>query len=466
VGINSVELAPIDQTSINTGYTQTTMLSYLARANYSYMGKYLLTATFRRDGSSRLGGAYSNFPSVALGWNISEEPFLQNLEVIDNLKLRTSYGWTGNQAVNAYSTLGTYQTVATAAIINGVEAAGVQQGNLANPNLQWERTEQFDVGLEIDLFNRRLSAEIDYYYKKTHDLLLDAEVPEHSGYSTTVQNVGSLQNKGIDFSLSGVIIDKSDFEWNATLNISTFKNKVLELGLKSSIDMVNLPAPSGDNISQLIVGEPVGTFVGAIYQGVDPLTGDVILKDISGPDGVPDGIYSAEYDDGVIGYANPDFYGGLQTQIRYKNFDFNASFPFSYGNEVYNMEAYVTGETTINSYASLRKDMWSSTNTNGSIPRHDDAGFKNSNSFFVQDGSFLRLSTLQLGYALPTGLIKGISNCRIYVTGSNLFLLKDSNYLGYDPDVSGYGDSSTKRGFDNIQYPQNRSFMVGLDITF
>jgi hypothetical protein len=267
--------------------------------------------------------------------------------------------------------------------------------------------------------------------------------------------------------LSGVIIDTEDFEWSASVNVSTFKNKVLNLGTKTSIDVVNLPSPSGDCASQLIVGQPVGTFVGAVFEGIDAATGEALLKDISGPDGVPDGEYSSTYDDVVIGNANPDFYGGLQLDFRYKNFDMHASLPFSYGNDIYNMEAYVVGETTINSFAKLRDKMWSATNSeNAEVPTVGNDNFNKSNSFYIQDGSFIRLGTLQLGYSLPKGLLKGISNCRFYVTGTNLFLVKDSDYWGYDPDVSGYGDNATKRGFDNIQYPQNKSYLVGLDITF
>jgi TonB-linked SusC/RagA family outer membrane protein len=465
VGVDCIELA--EDVSVSSGYTQTSIFSILARANYSYLGKYLLTASFRRDGSSRLGGAYANFPSCALAWNVAKEPFLKNVEVLDVLKLRASYGWTGNQSVSAYSTLATYSTSGTATIINGEEVAGVTQGNIENDDLEWERTEQVDLGLEIGLFKRRLSAEIDFYYKKTHDLLLDAEVPSQTGYTERTQNIGSLENKGIDLSLSGVIIDTEDFEWSASVNVSTFKNKVLNLGTKTSIDVVNLPSPSGDCASQLIVGQPVGTFVGAVFEGIDAATGEALLKDISGPDGVPDGEYSSTYDDVVIGNANPDFYGGLQLDFRYKNFDMHASLPFSYGNDIYNMEAYVVGETTINSFAKLRDKMWSATNSeNAEVPTVGNDNFNKSNSFYIQDGSFIRLGTLQLGYSLPKGLLKGISNCRFYVTGTNLFLVKDSDYWGYDPDVSGYGDNATKRGFDNIQYPQNKSYLVGLDITF
>ena len=268
-------------------------------------------------------------------------------------------------------------------------------------------------------------------------------------------------------SLHGVIIQKEDFEWSASLNFSTYKNKVLDLGNKTFIETTRLGAPANDVASQLMVGQPVGTFWGAVYEGIDPENGDAIFADLSGPEGVPDGEFDPVYDKTVIGSANPDFYGGFQTNFIFKNFDLNAFFPFSVGNDVYNTEAFLAGEVQINSFASLRENMWSVENPeNASFPKVGSTSFNRSSSYFVQDGSFFRLGTLQFGYSLPTGLVKGIANCRFYFTGTNLFLVKSDDYLGYDPDVSSYGDDPVQRGFDNMSYPQNRSFIVGLDITF
>nr|WP_292965215.1 MULTISPECIES: TonB-dependent receptor [unclassified Allomuricauda] len=474
VGVNAVELAPLEETSMNSDYSEFSLFSLLGRVDYSYKDKYLITGTIRRDGSSRLGenNRFAIFPSAAVAWKISEEPFLQNVEAINQLKLRASYGVTGNQGIDPFSTLSTFNTLNTAVILNGVPVSGVQQGSLSNPNLKWETTTQYDVALEFSLFNNRLSGEVDFYSKKTEDLLLAAEVPFFTGFTTTIQNVGSLENKGFDVNLKGVLVNSEDFGLTTSLNISTYKNKVLDLGDKTFIETNRLAAPANDVNSQLMVGEPVGIFWGAVYEGIDPATGDAIFADISGPDGVPDGVYSPEYDKTVIGDSNPDFYGGFQTDIRYKNFDLEAFFPFSVGNDNYNSEVFLTGETQINSFASIRENIWSRVNTeNASYPRVGSTSFNVSNSYFVQDASFFRLATLQLGYTLPQDLIKGISNFRIYCTGTNLFLIKNKDYWGYDPDVNGYANTTNEnkevlRGFDNINYPRNSSILLGIDVTF
>lgn len=471
VGVNEVSLSPVEQTSINTNYTEFSFFSLLGRFQYSYKGKYLLTGTIRRDGSSRLGEntKYAVFPSAALAWNISEEPFIQNIEAIDVLKIRTSIGQTGNSGINPFSTLSTLNVPAGSVILNGVPNTQVVQGNQAAPDLKWETTTQYDLGLEFSLFNRAISGEIDAYYKKTDDLLLDASVPQFTGYDSTIRNVGSVQNKGIDVTLNSAIVNKEDFGWNVSLSVSANKNEVLELGDNTFIQTQTL---LGTTSSRLQVGQSVGIFYGAIYEGIDPLTGDAIFKDISGPEGVPDGVYDDEYDTTIIGDPNPDFYGGFQTSFRYKNFNLDAFFPFSVGNENYNLEAYLGNETQLNSFSQLRDNIWSRVNTeNADYPAVGSGSFNRSNSYFVQDASYFRLATLQLGYTLPSDLIKGISSFRVYCTGTNLFLIKNKEYLGFDPDVNGLqGTSNNNRdispGFDNVSYPQSRSVLIGLDITF
>ena len=477
VTVNALSLAPVESTSIRSTYTKTSMTGLIGRVNYNYGGKYYLTASVRRDASSRLGENNKSavFPSVALAWNVSEEPFLQGVSAIDRLKVRASYGVTGNQNIPAYSTLSTMNISGTQIVAGGVPAAGVQQGSLYNPNLKWETTTQYDLGVEIALFSGRLSAEVDLYSKQTDDLLLDAAVPSHSGYSTTIQNIGSLENRGVDIRVNGVIVSTSDFQFDATVNFSTFKSEVTDLGISSFLEVKTLPAPSGSNNSRLIVGEPVGAFWGAIYEGIDATNGDAIFKDIDGPDGVPgapvpDGIYSDEYDKTIIGRANPDFYGGVQTNFKYKDFDLSAFFPFSYGGQNYNEEMFLASEIQVNNFATLRDNMWSAGNpNNATVPGIGNSSILTSSSFYLQDASFFRLGTLQLGYTLPSDLLKGISGFRFYFTGTNLFLIKSKDYLGFDPDVSSYAshaDSDIRPGFDNISYPQNRQFLVGLDITF
>lgn len=467
LGVNAVELAPIEQTFISSDYSEFALFSVLGRINYAYNNKYLATASVRRDGSSKLGvnNQFAVFPSFALAWKLSEESFLSGATFVDALKLRTSYGLTGNQNIDPFSTLSSYASDATA-ILAGVPAAGLYQGTLENPNLKWETTRQFDVGVDFTLFQGRLFGELDYYFKKTEDLLLEAEVPFFTGFETIIQNVGSLQNYGVDITLGGVIVETDNFEWEATLNVSTFENEVLDLGSKSFISTHQLGGASNDDTGRLIVGQPVGTFWGAIYDGVDAETGEPIYRDISGPDGVPDGSYDEEYDQTVIGNANPDFFGGFQHNFRYKNFDLQAFFQFTYGNDIYNIDMDNITSEEINSIASVRENVWTTENTvNASIPGVGTS-FNESNSFFIQDGSHFRLRTLQLGYTFPTNFINGIERLRMYFTGTNLFLIKSDDYLGYDPDVSNFGTDNVLRGYDNFAYPQSRSFIFGINLTF
>ncbi|MDO6792069.1 TonB-dependent receptor [Tamlana sp. 1_MG-2023] len=471
VGVNEISLAPVEETSVNSNYAEYSFFSLLARAQYSFKDKYLLTGTIRRDGSSRLGenNKYGVFPSVALAWNISDEPFIENVDAIESLKIRTSVGQTGNSEISPFSTLATFNVPNAGIILNGTPTTQVEQGSQANPDLKWETTTQYDVGLEFSLFNHVLSGEVDLYYKKTEDLLLDASVPQFTGYTTTIRNVGSVQNKGIDVTLNSTIINTEDFGWNVSLSVSANRNEVLDLGDNTFIQTQTL---LGTTSSRLQVGEPVGIFWGSVYEGIDPLTGDAIFADVGGPNGVPDGVYDDEHDQVKIGDPNPDFYGGFQTSFRYKNFDLEAFFPFSVGNENYNLEARLAGETQLNSFSQLRDNIWSRVNTeNATYPRVGSSSFDRSNSYFVQDASFFRLGTLQLGYTLPSDLLKGVSNFRVYCTGTNLFIIKNNDYLGFDPDVNGLqGTTNANRdispGFDNVSYPQSRSILLGFDITF
>ncbi|MBU2950870.1 TonB-dependent receptor [Tamlana agarivorans] len=467
VGINAIQLAPAEQVSTSTGYTEDHLIGILGRVQYSFRDKYLLTASIRRDGSSRLGinNRWNNFPSVGAAWKIQEEPFMQNLDVVDALKLRVSYGQTGNQGANPFVTLANFGITNNTIVVNGVRVPGVTQGQLAKPNLGWETTDQYDLGLEFSLFNSRFSGEVDVYYKKTQDLLLNEPQMGFTGFNTQLTNIGAVQNKGIDVSLNGVFVRTKDFQWDASLTISKYENEVLDLGQSTFIETKRLGAPANDRSSELRVGQPFGVFIGAIYDGFDPATGEAIFRDISGPNGEPDGVYTAEYDDTIIGNANPDFYGGFQTSVKYKNFDLAAFFTFSVGNENYNEEMFRSIETTVNSFAHVRNNMWTpQTPDNALYPGFDTYNYDRSSSLYVQDASYLRLTTMQLGYSFPNDLVAGISKIRTYITGTNLFLLKDADYLGFDPDVN--TGSGLARGFDGIAYPKNRSILLGVDVKF
>ncbi|WP_158973991.1 TonB-dependent receptor [Cellulophaga sp. L1A9] len=467
VGVNAIQLAPAESVGITSGYNEIHQLGVFGRVSYIYKDRYIFNASLRRDGKSSLGfnEKYANFPSASIAWKVKEESFLKDVDAIDDLKLRVNYGRTGNSGVAAFVTIANYGIVGNTILVNGVSVPGVTQGQIAKPNLGWELTDQYDAGLEFSIFKRRLSAEVDVYYKKTTDLLLAENTVDFTGVTTLLTNIGAVENKGIDVTLSGKIINTDDFQWDASLSISTYENEVLDLGQSTFLSTKNLGAPATDEASRLMVGQPVGIFWGAKYLGFDPTTGDAIFEDISGPDGVPDGIYSEEFDDQIIGNANPDFYGGLQTNFRYKNIDLSAFFAFSVGNENYSEEFFRVNEISTNSFASIRNNMWSVNNTeNAQYPAFNSNNYDLSSSLYVQDASYLRLSTLQLGYNFPGDLISGFDKLRVYFTGTNLFLVKSKDYVGFDPDVS--TGSNLQRGFDNIAYPQNRSLLIGIDVSF
>lgn len=469
VNVYAVNLAPAESVAITSGYSEVHNLGVFGRIGYIYKDRYVFNASIRRDGKSSLGinERYANFPSASFAWKVKEESFLENVDAVSDLKLRLNYGRTGNSGVAAFNTIANYGIDNNTILVGGVALAGVTQGEIAKPDLGWEITDQFDTGFEISLFDRRFSAEVDLYYKKTTDLLLAESVPDFTGKTTLLTNVGAVENKGIDIVLKGKIIDTDDFTWDASLNVSTFKNKVLDLGQSTFLSTKNLGAPATDESSRLMVGQPVGIFWGAKYLGFDADTGDAIFEDISGPDGVPDGEYDGEYDDQIIGNANPDFFGGFQTNLTYKNFDLSAFFTFSVGNETYSEEFFRVNEISANSFASIRNNMWSVNNTENALyPAFGSDNYDLSSSLYVQDASYLRLTTLQLGYNLPSNLLKGLSKLRVYATGNNLFLVKSKDYIGYDPDVNTGATGQLQRGFDAIAYPQSRTLLLGIDVSF
>ncbi|CAH8283561.1 TonB-linked SusC/RagA family outer membrane protein [Mariniflexile fucanivorans] len=469
VNVYAVQLAPAESVGITSDYSEIHQLGVFGRVNYIYKDRYIFNASLRRDGKSSLGinEKYANFPSASIGWKVKEESFLKDVDAINDLKLRVNYGRTGNSGVAAFNTIANYNIDNNTIIVNGVVVPGVTQGEIAKPNLGWEITDQYDAGLEFSLFNRRLSAEVDVYYKETTDLLLAENTVDFTGVTTLLTNIGAVKNRGVDVTLNGKIVKTDNFKWDVSLSVSTFKNEVLDLGQSTFLSTNNLGAPATDEASRLMVGQPVGIFWGAKYLGFDPTTGDAIFEDISGPDGVPDGIYSEEYDDQIIGNANPDFFGGLQTNFTYKNFDLSAFFAFSVGNENYSEEFFRVNEISANSFASIRNNMWSVNNTeNAKYPAFNSDNYDLSSSLYVQDASYLRLSTLQLGYNLPKDLISGFDKLRVYFTGTNLFLVKSKDYVGFDPDVSTGVANKLQRGFDGIAYPQNRSLLIGIDVSF
>lgn len=456
--------------------------SYFARLTYGFRDKYLVTFTGRADGSSKFGenNKFSLFPSAAVAWRVSEEDFLKNSNTFSNLKVRASYGVTGNSEINTYAPdalLGT----GYAAIINNTRVAGVGTNRLANPDLKWERTSQYDVGLEIGILNNRINLEADYYYRKTTDMLLNAPVPTSSGYGSITRNVGSMENRGFEFGLNAAVIRSEDFQWNATFNVSLNRNKVLALATPA--DIFGVGNPGFTNETGIIrVGESVGSFWGLVrlgvwqpseaaeaakfssYRGGKPmLPGDIKYLDVNKDYVINDA------DRMIIGNGNPDTWGSFINNVRFKNFELVVDIQYMFGNDILNMMTH-SGEdrqgiansfkTVLEAYDPTKGN----TNTTVAAIRDTRAGYvTNVDTRWVQDGSFIRGRNLLLSYSLPSSFIEKfhLSRLRIYGSVQNFFLKTD--YNGNDPEVTTYGNPFAQ-GQTFFDYPKPTIYTFGLNV--
>ncbi|WP_185154430.1 TonB-dependent receptor [Fulvivirga sp. M361] len=475
---NSVELAAADQRTINSGMDEAALVSWLGRINYIYKGKYIFTLTARQDGSSKFGAndKYAFFPSAAAAWNIGDEEFMRSLDIFDNLKLRASYGFSGNQGINSFQTIGALGT--NTASFGGIEFVGLTQTRLPNPDLKWETTEQLDLGLEAGFFEGILNIEFDYFRKRTEDLLLDVELPFQVGFDSQLRNVGIVENRGFEFMINAIVVSKEDLKVELGLNISRFQNEVVFLndGVEEII-IERSGLPEQNAASALIPGQPLGAFIGLEYLGtwksqaeIDEVgtmptaqPGDQRYGDYNN-----DGTVDAN-DAHVIGNPNPDFFGGLNTAVQYKNFQLNVFFQTSVGNDLYGRvwNDFAYGDTRANNYQFV-VDRWSPENPTSDIPRADAVQNILSSTADVHDGSFLRLKTVNLAYNIPLKS-QVLSNAQVYFTGTNLWLLKSDEFQGYDPEVNNVntaGRSTLERGFYQTDYPQNRSFIFGVRVGF
>lgn len=451
------------------------MNSYFGRINYVYDNRYLATVTMRVDGSSRFGknNKYANFPSAALAWRISEESFMKSQSIISNLKLRTSYGMTGNDAIpnfRAISATGNYTS-----IFDGGRYNGIGLGRIPNPDLKWERTGQFDVGVDLGLINNKINITFDYYYKKTKDLLLDAPIASTSGYTTVMRNIGNLENKGVELTINAEAIRTKDFSWDIDFIISANRNKVLKLGAND--EDIYLGPYFLDNTNILRVGQAVNSYIGYVRQGTwgtaevseaakfGKKPGDLKFKDLNN-----DGVIDAN-DRTIIGNGLPKFEGNLSSSMRYKNFDFSFDISFKSGNDIMRLD-YSTVEdrqTLANSLTSVM-DAWTPSNQNTDIAsvRVDSQGDGSElklNDHYIEDGSFIRGSNLVFGYSFSEKVLNAIKlqKLRVYVNAQNFFLL--TKYKGYDPETTTYTDSFAQ-GVEFFNYPKARSFNFGVNVVF
>jgi TonB-linked SusC/RagA family outer membrane protein len=439
--------------------------SYFTRLNYSYNQKYLFTLTGRVDGSSKFGESnrYAFFPSAAFGWRVSEEDFLKGSELISNLKLRTSYGQTGNSEITAYQAsagMGNYSV-----IFNNQRQIGIGVSRLANPDLRWEKTSQFDIGAEIGFLQNRVTFEIDLYRKLTEDMLLSAPVPSSSGYTTVSKNVGSMENKGVEIALNTVNIEKNDFSWNTTINFSFNKNQVIDLAGGADIFL-------GSTIVRK--GEPVGSFFGFVHEGTWSTSeeslaskykkrpGDVKYRDVNNDGAINDA------DRVIIGKGIPDGFGTFYNSLTYKNFDLIVDIQYTFGNDVLFRSKHSAEDRTgiANSFKTVL-NAWTPENQNTNIAqiRPLTAGYNtNNDTDRVQDGSFIRGRNLMLAYNFAPEVLERwkVGRIRTFFSVQNFFL--STKFQGYDPEVSTSG-AAFDQGVDLYSYPKPRVFMLGLNIS-
>jgi TonB-linked SusC/RagA family outer membrane protein len=493
------------------------MSSFFGRLFYSYDDRYLLTTTLRRDGSSSFarGHRWSTFPSVALAWRISGEEFMKNTEEISNLKLRLGWGKVGNSNTAPYAYTSVLRAIATPG------GTGLVAANTANPNLKWETTDATNLGLDAGFLGNRIEVVMDVYYKKTDNLLLQPQFPSFLGTSQSPdddyryqtgpwQNIGSLENKGFEISVNTRNIETKNFSWNSNVVFSLNRNKVLSLDSENSFFFKKIAkGAEASDITLTTVGQPIGQFYGykvigrfdsatdfyykdangVVHETPRPRDisigtngvwiGDYMFADISGPDGVPDGVID-ENDRTYIGNPEPKFTYGIGNTFSYKSFDLNIYFNGSYGNDVFNWIRRWTDDPSQGSTLSIRAtefariegdDFKSAQVVGGSplMPRmtsSDTNGNYRVSDRFVEDGSYLRLQNISLGYTLPKAWVKKISieNVRVYANLQNVYTW--TKYKGYDPEIGSINQDALLTGIDNARYPSPKIYTAGINVTF
>ncbi|HEX7847143.1 MAG TPA: TonB-dependent receptor [Chitinophagaceae bacterium] len=475
--------------TVSSGASEYKLLSFFSRATYGFDSRYLVSLTYRADGSSKFGvnNRWGYFPSASFAWRASNESFIRKLKVFDDLKFRASYGVNGSDRIDAYSSQALYSTRPTA--IGGVVGTGYMIDRMANSDLRWEKTAEFNVGTDVSIMKNKISLTVDYYRKKTTDLLLDFALPAASGYTTVAKNIGSVENKGWEFSITSKNIDKRDFTWTTSFNASINKNKVLDLGGPESISAISNSSSNTKfgNVVLIKVGLPLGVFYGYRTDGLFQTQAeiDATTAKLEGSKTMPgfqkfvdtnkDGVLN-EDDKVVLGNPQPDWSGGMTNTFSYKNFDLSVFAIFQTGNSIMN-----TGLTKLlnlngdNNQLAIARDRWRPADAttgypgqfSNTIPRAYKSYTAAMSDFYISDGSYLRIKTISLAYNLLKKDIKGLRlpDLRFYVTATNLFTFTKYD-SGYDPEVSILGKGSVGAGVDNGSYPTTKMFVFGIKATF
>ena len=446
-----------------SGYSKSVLLSYLARVNYGLKDKYLATVSIRRDGSSRYsdGNKWGYFPSGALAWRISNEEFLKNNKFISELKLRASWGFTGSQAIDPYATLN--QLSANRTVFDDALYTAFAPGTRLPGNLKWETTEQKDIGVDFGILNNRVLFTADYYIKNTRDLLNTVVLPSSLGFTSTIQNIGEVQNKGVELGIDSRIFTGA-FKWDLNANISFNRNKVVKLYGGADILGGNVNVVVINDVTNILrEGQPIGRFWGYVEDGYTD-QGNIKFKDLDENGSI------TQTDKTYIGNPNPDFIYGINSGMSYKNFDLSLFIQGIQGNDLFNVSSIVNTIDYgfgLNMPAEVLTNHWTPTNTNAKYPLISRNTTTRVSNRFIEDGSYLRLRTIQLAYNLPVDKLgtKWIRTIQLYASGQNLLTL--TKYSWWDPEVNTRGGAnSTVQGIDHNSYPTAKSFTVGLRAGF
>ncbi|MEQ6120364.1 SusC/RagA family TonB-linked outer membrane protein [Reichenbachiella sp. MALMAid0571] len=460
---------------------ETGLLSYIGRLNYILKDKYIFTGTIRRDGSSKFGddNKWGVFPSAAVAWRLGDESFMQGLKIFSDLKVRSSFGLTGNQNIGSYSSLALYNSVRT--IIGDGPVIGLVPNKIPNPDLKWEKTSQFNTGIDMELLEGKISFSVDYYIKRTSDLLLNVSIPNQSGYGSSTQNIGEVENKGFEFSL-GLNNSFGAVKWNSNFNISFNRNKLVSLPEGTDELIFSLGrGESAHGHSIALPGQPLGLFYGYHFEGIwqseeEIIAAGNIVGGLNRPGLVKyadlngDGFKQNDGDREVVGNPNPDFIYGFSNDFTYKNFNLSIFINGSYGNEIADLNriGLLAQPQKHNVYQQVFDERWTGPGTSNTIeaPLTNAGEWKNFSDRDVLDGSYLRVKTINLSYNLPVSswAVDWFRSAMVYVAADNLITI--TNYTGFDPEVDLYSGSNAQLGVDNGAYPKSKSIRIGVKLGF
>lgn len=462
---NNLSLGDTNTDNLVSNREDNTLLSYLGRINYSLFDKILFTGSIRADGSSRFGAnnKYGYFPSFALGYKLTEAAFVPDF--FSELKLRASWGKTGNQEIGNYASQLTFGTGPVVVYDNAVTGS-VQPLRIANPDLKWETTTQFNIGIDASVLNGRISATLDYFSRNTTDLLFNLPLPRSSGYSSVLTNIGEVSNQGFEVLVNSTNVSTRNFKWNTSLNFTAITNEVVDLGRIDQIVTGNIQAVGNTAVIQ--VGQPLAAYYGYVVTGIqqsgDENPGYPAFEDRNG-----DGAITPA-DQTIIGDPFPDFTYGISNEFKYKNWGLSFFFQGMQGGDLLNVnviESVYPSNFRRNRLATM-VDRWTPGNSGARWPSAVDPnsypGGQNAkvNTMVLQDASYLRLKNVQVSYDVPVGQASFLGSLRIYATGQNLFTVTD--YIGFDPEANSFGRSNVK--VDYSSYPLARTFILGLNATF